>query len=155
MAFCINCGNPLPENATFCEKCGAPVVNGTTVPATYMQAYVDPSDHTAEFDPADIAENKIYAMAAYLMGVPGILIALLAAKDSKFTGFHCRQALKFQVAAILLGIVIALLCWTVIVPIIGGIAVLGLVVIEIICFVQACSGKAKDAPLLNKIPFLK
>ena len=154
MAFCSNCGKPLSENAPFCENCGAPV-NGQPIPTPYMQPYMDPADHTAEFDSADIAENKVYAMAAYLLSVVGIIIALLAAPNSKYAAFHARQSLKIQLITVLVGILSAVLCWTIIVPIAGAVCCMILVVIQIICFFQVCAGKAKDAPIVGKLGFLK
>lgn len=149
MAFCVNCGQPLAENATFCEHCGAPVNQVVPVP------YIDPSDHTADFDAADISENKVYAMAAYLLGIPGIVIALLAGGASKYASFHCRQALKLEVLKTLIILLSAVLCWTILVPIVGGVCAVILFVIQVICFFQVCSGKAKDAPIVSSLGFLK
>ena len=49
-----------------------------------MQPAYNPADHTAEFAPDDISKNKVVAMAAYMLGVVGIVIALLAAGVSVF-----------------------------------------------------------------------
>ena len=80
--------------------------------------YVPAFDHTAEFDPKDISDNKVFAMLGYLLGIFGIIISLLASRTSEYTMFHVRQALKFMAG------------------------VLG--VIKIICFFQICQGKAKE-----------
>lgn len=153
MAYCKNCGSPMTDDAPFCANCGAPAGAGP-IPA-YTQAYVDPSDHTADFDPADISANKVYALAAYLLGIPGIILALLAARDSKYASFHSRQALQLEIVKALVIIASALLCWTVIVPFAGAVCCLVLMVIHLVCFVQVCGGKAKDAPLVSSLPFLK
>ena len=148
MAFCRNCGNPLPDDAAQCERCGAPV--NPNLP----QPYIDPSDHTGEFDPADIAANKVFAMAAYLLSAIGVVIALLVAPHSKYVAFHARQALKLQVLIVLVSLLTAFLCWTIVVPIVGAAALVVLVIINLICFFQVCSGKAKDAPLVRSLRFL-
>lgn len=180
MANCPNCGAPIGEDAAFCTNCGTRVTPPEAPQASYVPpqdanippqggnvppqgpytppqyAYVpDPKDHTAEFDPEDIAKNKVIAMAAYLLGTLGIIIALLAAPESKYATFHSRQALKFSIVDILLSIIMVVLCWTLIVPIAGAICILILLVIRIICFFQVCSGKAKDAPIIGSLPFLK
>lgn len=158
MANCKVCGAPLNENAPFCGNCGAPTGNpGQAVPpyGTYGQPVFDPSDHTAEFDAADISENKVYAMAAYLLGLVGIALALLAGGSSKYAGFHCRQAMKLEVIQVLIGIVTAVLCWTVIVPIAAAVCMMVLLVVRIICFVYVCKGKAKDVPIVGSFGFLK
>lgn len=181
MANCQNCGAPIAEGTTFCTACGAPVAQQPAAPQYQQPApqyqqpapqyqqpapqyqqpvytapvqVVDPSDHTADFDAKDISDNKIIAMAAYLLSTLGIIIALLAAPESKYASFHARQALKLDIVNILLTIAMAVLCWTFIVPIVGGIASAALFVIRIILFFQVCGGKAKDAPLLNKLKFL-
>lgn len=94
-------------------------------------------------------------MLVYLMGVIGIIYALLAGKDSKYVAFHVRQALKFEVVTILLGIVMALLCWTIIVPIVGGVCMAIVLVLKVICFFQICSGKAKEPAIIRSLGFLK
>lgn len=156
MAYCQNCGSPLPENAVFCEKCGAPVgyrPDQPVYPNAYTQPYIDPHDHTADFEAADISENKIYAMAAYVLGTLGIILALLV-KDSKYTAFHARQSLKITILTVLVAVVSMVLCWTVIVPIAGGVCCMILLVIRVICFFHVCAGKAKDAPLVSSFGFL-
>ena len=175
MAFCEKCGAQIPENGTFCAACGAPVAaqaqptrtpeqpaaqpqapEQQPQPPVYPQQPVyDPADHTAEFDPEDISQNKVIAMAAYILGTVGIIIALLAAPQSKYAAFHSRQALKLDIVSTLLLIVSAVLAFTFIVPIAGAVCIAILFVVRIICFFQVCSGKAKDAAIIGKLPFLK
>lgn len=175
MAFCEKCGAQIPENGIFCAACGAPVAaqaQPTRIPEqpaaqpqapeqqpqppVYPQQPVyDPADHTAEFDPEDISQNKVIAMAAYILGTVGIIIALLAAPQSKYAAFHSRQALKLDIVSTLLLIVSAVLAFTFIVPIAGAVCIAILFVVRIICFFQVCSGKAKDAAIIGKLPFLK
>ena len=179
MAFCEKCGAQIPENGTFCAACGAPVAaqaqptRTPEQPAAQPQApeqqpqppgeqrvypqqpAYDPADHTAEFDPEDVSQNKVIAMAAYILGTVGIIIALLAAPQSKYAAFHSRQALKLDIVSTLLLIVSAVLAFTFIVPIAGAVCIAILFVVRIICFFQVCSGKAKDAAIIGKLPFLK
>ena len=95
------------------------------------------------------------AMAPYLLGVFGIIIALLASRESEFTYFHVRQALKLTVVNTLLTICSFILCWTVIVPIAGGICAVIIFVLRIIAFFQVCSGKAKEPAIISSLGFLK
>lgn len=166
--ICPKCGAEVADGAAFCTTCGAPMVAAEAAaptpaatptpdptPVYAAPVYMDPKDHTAEFDAKDISDNKVFAMLPYIMSVVGVIIALLASKDSPYTLFHVRQALKIQVTGILLSIVTLLLCWTVIVPIAGGIAALVLLVVDIICFFSVCNGKAKEAPIVSSLGFLK
>ena len=70
-------------------------------PVYPQQPVYDPADHTAEFDPEDVSQNKVIAMAAYILGTVGIIIALLAAPQSKYAAFHSRQALKLDIVSTL------------------------------------------------------
>ena len=122
----------------------------------YAQAPVyDPYDHTAEFAPQDISDNKVYAILVYLLGWIGIVIALLAAKESLYVTFHLRQGLKFVVVDTLVTIISVVLAFTIIVPIAGAIFGVVLWVIKIICFFQICSGKAKEPVIIRSLGFLK
>lgn len=151
MKFCPNCGTQMEDNAAFCPKCG---VQPNAAPnMTY--APVDPYDHTAEFDPQDISDNKVYAMLVYLMGTIGIIIALLAAQNSRFVAFHVRQALKIVAVNLLMVIASAVLFWTIIVPIAAGVMAVVFWVIKIICFFQICSGKAKEPAIIRSLGFMK
>lgn len=121
----------------------------------YQQPVYDPYDHTAEFDPKDISDNKVVAMIPYILGIPGMILAALLGANSPYAMFHIRQELKFTVVETLVGIVAAVLCWTFLIPIAAGIFLIVLVVLEFICFFQVCGGKAKEAAIIRSIGFLK
>ena len=123
----------------------------------YQQNYTpyDPYDHTSEFTAKDISDNKVIAMLVYLMGTVGIIIALLASKDSPYLSFHVRQALKFTVLEVLTGIITLLLFWTFIVPIAAGIFGIVLFVCKIIAFFSICKGNAKEPYVVRSFNFLK
>ncbi len=152
MKICPNCGNQCDDAVAFCNKCGTPLNGGAPYQARPMY---DPADHTAEFDPADISQNKVLAMIPYLMGWVGIIVALLAVNNSQYVAFHVKQALKIQVVSILLGIVTAILVWTFIVPIAAAVCYVILFVLQIIAFFQICGGKAKELPIIKGLGFLK
>ena len=94
-------------------------------------------------------------MLGYLLGTVGIIIALLASRESPFTMFHVRQALKFTVVNILMLICVALLFWTIIVPVAYGVMSCIFLVLRVICFFQICSGKAKEPAIIRSLGFLK
>lgn len=185
MKVCPNCRSQLNDDALFCKVCGTNVANmggngyqnqgygnqqeynnqngygnqqGYNNQNSYanQQSYI-PNwyDHTTEFERKDVSENKVYAMAAYLLGTIGVIIALLASRDSEYVKFHVRQSLKFTVTKILIGIVTLILCWTIIVPIAAGITILVLGVVKIICFFQICSGKSVEPVILRSLGFMR
>ena len=83
------------------------------------------------------------------------MIGLLAAKDSAFVKFHVRQAVKLMICELLLTLIVAFLFWTIIVPLAGGICLVILGVVQIICFFRAAAGKAIEPPIVKGIGFLK
>ena len=172
MKICPYCQNTIDDDCMFCTKCGhnlnvqqqnkydpyqpAGAMPGQQPYGNPMPPYQsDPFDHTAEFDPQDISDNKVFAMLPYLMGAVGVVIILLLNNHSKYAQFHLRQGTKFMVVNILLGLATTLLFWTLIVPVAGSVMALVLLVIRIICFVQVCKGQAKDAAIIRSLDFLK
>ena len=171
MKICPNCGAQLDDSAVFCTTCGvrfappqpqAPQPPVVPAPApNYGQpqyapppapAY-DPYDHTAEYDPKDISDNKVYAMLPYILSFIGVIISLLAAQDSPYTKFHVRQGLKILVTEIIvsvIGMIIPILGWIAL-----GVCVIILLVVEIICFIRVCKGQAKEPPIVRSFRFLK
>ncbi len=154
MKICPRCQTQVNDDTVFCPNCGNNFAATETTPVTAMVATAD-FDHTAEFDPRDISENKVIAMCVYLLGAIGILIALLASKESPYAAFHVRQGLKFTVVITLTGILSALLCWTCIVPAAAGILMIALFVVKIICFFNVCNGKAVEPAIIRSLGFLK
>lgn len=170
MKNCPNCNYALEDTDTFCTNCGTRLQNKETTASSAYQAngyaasaqasptatYAsDLYDHTAEFDSRDISDNKVMAMALYLLGTIGILIALLAAPQSPYVSFHLKQVMKFTVVEVLMFISLLLLWWTFIVPLACLIMYPVLGVVKIICFFQICSGKAKEPAVIRSLSFLK
>lgn len=168
MKNCVSCGAQLNDDQAFCTSCGAqqpapaqaapeapvqqaPVQQAPVYAAPPAPAY-DPFDHTAEFEPQDISDNKCFAMLVYIMSIVGIIIALLASKDSPYIKFHIRQAIKLEVCTILS----AVLC---VVPFLGwiafGVCNAIILVLKIIAFFQVCGGKAKEPAIVRGLKFLK
>ena len=119
------------------------------------QTYIDPTDHTNEFAPQDVSDNKVFAIMVYIMGIAGVVVGLLASKDSRYLQFHIRQSLKMTVCATLLGIICAILFWTVIIPLACGVCYIILFVLRIIAFFQVCNGKSKEPGIISSLGFLK
>ena len=179
-AFCNNCGSAMTETPAS-ENDSAPAApntdaNASSQPAPapapqpgfqqqaygqapyqqpqYQQPYVayDPKDHTSEFDPKDIADNRLFAILPYLFScIAGIIVGIYV-KDSEFVKFHIKNSIRIDIAVLLLLVI----C---IVPFIGWVvAIIGLLVlgvIDIIAIVWAFQGKAKELPIISSIGFLK
>lgn len=149
--FCTSCGTPwTPPSGPVPGQGGYQDQGGYA----YGAGYAMPYDHTSEFTAEDVRDNKVFCLIVYLIGIPGIIIAMLAANSSPFVGFHVRQALKITVVSTLTVIASAVLCWTIIIPIAGVVFIGVLSIIRIICFFRICSGKAIEAPIVRSIGFL-
>lgn len=181
MKKCEQCGAELNDNTTFCTRCGAKLeqmasgavnsnettgaqaeAKGTGADTqrdntyTYQQyTQSDPYNHTSEFDERDISNNKVVAMLVYLMGALGIVIGLIAGTKSEYVAFHTRQAMKFKVISILMGIVTAVLFWTFIIPIAALVLWVVLWACKVIAFFSVCSGKACEPYVVRHLDFLK
>ena len=183
MAFCGKCGTQMNDGVKFCPGCGAP--NETAAPAApatpvqeappvqqnpapqqadfsaKMAALNNTADTTAEFDKADIDQNKGMAILAYFG--PLVLIPILAAKNSKFARYHSNQGLVLLIAAVIYGIaygilstIIYAISWRLgfIVSIIGLVSIL-FSVLAIIGIINAVNGRAKELPVIGKFKILK
>ena len=169
MKTCPKCNTQLSDDAMFCTNCGTSFQNANpqlqqnayqNTQQTYTQPVapvVNVYDHTAEFDVQDVHDNKIFAILCYIMGIIGVIVALLAKSsvNSPYLSFHIKQALKISITTVLIGMISGILCWTCIVPIAGFVCIGILEVVSIICFFQTCFNKSVEAPIVRSFPFLK
>lgn len=169
MSVCPNCHNALTEDAIFCPVCGTSISALHAFPEPYppqQNAFKhtvsiptakkeDPCDHTRIYYPGDVKDNKLICMAVYLLDVVGIILALLAAPNSEYTRFHVKQAVKYCVMEALILFAVALLWWTVLVPVAAILAMVLIQVLKFISFLQVCAGKAVEPYLLRYLKFLK
>ena len=119
------------------------------------------TDYSSNFNPKDISENKVSAMTAYLLGPIGIIIALLIARDSPYTAFHVRQALKLTVSSVTLELVAAILALFAMIPLVGiifklvlviiGAMWFGVLVLRLIAIAQVCDGEAREPAIIGKM----
>lgn len=164
MKKCPFCNAELEDSVRFCRNCGTaqPGPDYLTSASDYLthaevpvEPEINPYDHTGEYECSDIAQNKLYAMLVYLLGLVGIVMAMLAAKSSDYASFHIRQGLKLTVVDAVVILFTAVLCWTVIVPVAALVLLAALAVLRFVCFVWVCQGKAVEVPIVRSLGFLK
>lgn len=160
MKNCPNCNAQLNDDAVFCVNCGAqlganPQQNVYAQPMATPAA--NPTDHTSEFAPEEVSENRLFAATVYLLSVVGIAIALLANINNKseYLKFHIKQGLKLFIANMIVTVASLVLCWTFIVPFAGAICSLIILVVDVICFIQTLRNKSVEPPIISGIGFLK
>ncbi len=182
MKYCGKCGTQIEDNVKFCPGCGAsteapneqqaqqtpppnynqapPQQNQNNFSAT-LQNLNNTADTTAEFEQADIANNKGMAILAYFG--PLVLIPIFAAKQSKFARYHSNQGLLLLIAAIawsivygILNTIILAISWRLyFISSIIGLLSLVFLVLFIIGILNASNGRAKELPIIGKFKLLK
>lgn len=163
MKNCPKCNAQLNDDAMFCVNCGAQI--GAN-PNPQQNAYAQPmptapvvssTDHTAEFSPAEVADNKLFAALIYALSIVGVVIALLANINNKseYLKFHIKQGLKLFIANMIVTVASLVLCWTFIVPFAGAICSLIILVVDVICFIQTLRNKSVEPPIISGLGFLK
>lgn len=198
MKTCKNCGAQVPDDKKFCGACGykfsdenAQTQNGGNQQGQSQNygyghqgqsqqggaqdfaskagaAFNSGADHTSEFDPQDIAANKVYGIIACF----GILffVPLVAAPQSKYGKFFANQGLLLLITSFAAGIVSSIVG-----GILGGISSIGSIffifgilsglisfvlwalpfVLFIMLLINAAGGKAKELPVIGKFTIIK
>ena len=153
MKTCPNCHFENPDESAFCSNCGAPM-NGQPAYQPPCQPMPKPWDHTEDYEEEDILSHRLLALSCYVLGIPGILIALLAGKESQYLQFHIQEALKFSIVDVILGFLGILLCWTFVVPIAAGVLLAILLISRAIAIVDVCRNKVMEPFLIRSLKFL-
>ncbi|MGI5972042.1 MAG: hypothetical protein ACOX7P_10045 [Oscillospiraceae bacterium] len=185
MPYCANCGTQYEVGAKYCPTCGV-ALNPAENPGPQQQTsnaadsinqaaekvgsaigkITDTPDHTGEYPQDDIAQNKVFAIFAYLSIL--VLIPIFAAPNSKFAKFHANNGLVLFIIEIIVWFVFFLIklpfqvtFWGgygvgyIIVSVIQWIISIPILVLAIMGIVYAATGKAKDLPLISSIKILK
>ena len=118
-------------------------------------------DHTSEFDPTDIQNNKTMGILSYIGLL--VLIPIFAAKDSKFARFHANQGLVLVIAQAIITTVLSITAVILgLIPYIGWFLALIIRLLipvvyipSIIGIINAAKGQAKELPIIGGIRILK
>ena len=118
-------------------------------------------DHTAEFDGADIQNNKTMGILSYI-GIL-VLIPIFAAKESRFARFHANQGLVLLIAQAIAGTAISIVAAILgFIPVIGKVLAALLWLVEPVLFIpsvlgiiNAARGRAKELPITGGFRILK
>ena len=184
MAFCKNCGNQLPDDASFCANCGTPVDNSQQAETqqtyqqaapqqTYQQAAPQQPVQAQVMDTdAPLPGEKGLAWLAYVLWAPAFLVPLFVKKASPYCQFHVKQGatlwavhiayyiVQSIIGAILGSIVIAsrynggAIAFNAILSVLLWAGDIFLIVLAIMGIVNAATGKKKELPLISKIPWV-
>jgi uncharacterized membrane protein len=143
--------------STIPELGGAAPAAGAPPMPPRLEAAAPPPLNAPVSDAADIDQNKIFAVLAYI----GILflVPLLAAPKSRFARYHTNQGIVLFLATLVVcggAFVLAFI------PIIGCIAAIlpfvamvGALVLMVMGIINAASGQFKPLPLIGHFELLK
>lgn len=170
MAVCSKCGMQVEDSVKFCPACGEEIEESFI---GRVKGLNDTEDQTAEFDAADVEENKWISLLSYLG--PLVFIPMFVKKHSKFARYHANQGLVLFITegvySIATGIIMALLRAAFPVRLIGftwsrgfvynsintifSLASLVFVLLAVLGIINVVKGKAKDLPVIGKIRLIK
>ncbi len=163
MANCKSCGSVLPENANNCPNCGAQVttasdaINNAANAIGEQYKKIEGADTTAQYDQAELKENKVIFVLAYLWIL--FFLPLVACPDSKAGKFHANQGLLLLITGIILGVACSILgaClafipfgW-IITSIVSSVVGLFTLILAIIGIVNVINNRVVELPLIGKI----
>lgn len=128
---------------------------GLQPPPAPVSAVGGPTVMTA--DPADVEKNKVFAVLSYL---PPLLfiVALIAARPSRFAMYHCNQGLVLTLAAIACAIANMLLDMVLVfIPVLGWLLMMalhlglfiGVIALAIMGIINAANGVCKPLPVIG------
>ena len=181
MAFCGKCGQQVNDGVKFCPACGAPMEAAASQPeqptqepsqgdslSNKLSDFNNTTDSTADFNKADIEQNKVMGILAYLSIL--VLVPILAAPNSKFARFHANQGLVLLIATIGWAIVDGILSAILRAIFLRSLNMLGVylfcgailnlvyiafTVLAIIGIINVVNGRAKELPVIGKFRVLK
>lgn len=104
-------------------------------------------------------EGKVFAIIAYILGIIGFLIVLLAKRDNKLAMYHAKQSLVLNIAAIIamiaLSIVSLILAF---IPVLGALLAalltlafyIGVIYLLIVGIINAAKEVMKPLPYIGQ-----
>ena len=114
-------------------------------------------DTTAEYDAADIEQNKVMALLSYIWIL--FLLPLFLAKESRFAQYHANQGIVLAVAGTVIGLLLGIAAFipvvNIIIGILGGLVELAVLALAVLGIYNTWQGKAKELPLIGKFKILK
>lgn len=147
--------NTQPEFAA-----AVPPPAATSVGTTASATNVTPGEYVP--DAADVEKNKVFGIVSYISIL--WLVALLAARESKFAMYHCNQGIVLTltwVAVWIVRAVLAMVLWHIpggwmlssLISLVCWVAIIALAIIGIM---NAANGRCKPLPVIgNRFTLIK
>ncbi len=111
-------------------------------------------DKTELFSDEEVKEYRLTAVLIYLLGIFGIILALVTDKSSPYLKFHITEGLKITVVTAVLAVISVLLAFTFIVPVLSGAGLIVCSVINLISAYKTLEGKSENAVIIRNLTIL-
>ncbi|MBQ6897494.1 MAG: hypothetical protein IJN70_00825 [Clostridia bacterium] len=111
-------------------------------------------DKTELFSAEEVKEYRLTAVLIYLLGIFGIILALVADRNSPYLKFHIAEELKITVVTAALAIFSVLLAFTFIVPVLCTAGIAACSVINLISACKTLNGKSENAVIIRNLTIL-
>lgn len=111
-------------------------------------------DKTELFSEDEVKEYRLTAVLIYLLGIFGIILALITDKNSPYLKFHINEGLKIAVATAALTVISVVLAFTFIVPVLSSVGVIVCTVINLISAYKTLNGKSENAVIIRNLTIL-
>jgi uncharacterized membrane protein len=112
----------------------------------------------AKVSSKDIEEGKAFAFLGVFLGIIGFVIVLLTKKENKYAMYYAKQGLVLTIAWVIVCIIGSILSFIfgitivllLIVPFIWGLLWICMLILWVIGWINALSGKEKPIPLIGQ-----
>lgn len=111
-------------------------------------------DKTELFPEEEVKEYRLTAVLIYLLGIFGIILALVTDKSSPYLKFHITEGLKITVVTAALTVISVVLCWTFIIPVLSGLGLIVLTAVNLISAYKTLTGKSENAVIIRNLTIL-
>lgn len=111
-------------------------------------------DKTDLFSEEEVKKYRLTAVLIYLLGIFGIILALVTDKESDYLKFHVNEGLKIAVVTAALALISVLLSFTFIVPVLSGMGLIICTVINLISAYKTLNGKSENAVIIRNLKIL-
>ncbi len=111
-------------------------------------------DKTELFSEDEVKKHRLTAVLIYLLGIFGVMLALLTDKESLYLNFHIKEELKITTVTAFLTLMAIVLFWTFIIPVICTVGIIVCSVINLIAAYRTLKGKSENAVIIRNLSIL-
>lgn len=105
--YCVNCGQRLQDNASFCSICGTPIT-GTLAHQNFQQPVFNNVIQSYPRRTVDNNQTQVYGLllSIFILGMLGMYVGIAGLSDCKF---YNKKGKAFSIFNIVFGILIDIL----------------------------------------------